>query len=139
LTRETHKARDAFARRGGEAVSPIRAGFAGRCPRCGRGRLFSGFLRIAPECGGCGLDFTPIDTGGGPAVFVILILGFVVAFAALAVEVLVRPPYWVHAALWVPLTALGALALLRPFKGMLACLQYHHGAREAGGDERDDA
>jgi len=127
-----------FARRGDERVSPIRAGLTGRCPRCGQGRLFSGFLTIAPDCRVCGLDFSPIDTGDGPAVFVILILGFIVTFAALAVEVLYKPPYWVHAVFWAPLTALGALAMLRPFKGVLACLQYHHGAREARGDERDD-
>lgn len=137
MTRQTQREQDSFARRGDEAISPIRAGLAGRCPRCGGGRLFSGFLTIAPKCGRCDLDFHGVDTGDGPAVFVILILGFVLAFAALAVEVLVRPPYWVHAALWVPLTALGAVALLRPFKGILACLQYHHGAREARGDEHD--
>jgi len=130
---------ESFARRGDEPISPVVAGLKGRCPRCGEGRLFSGFLGIADRCGACGLDFGPADTGDGPAVFAILFLGFVVTFGALAIEVLYAPPYWVHAVLWAPLTGLGALAMLRPLKGVLACLQYHHGAREARGDDRDES
>lgn len=114
-----------------------RAIFAARCPRCGEGRLFNGFLTFAPTCSHCGLDFTKIDTGDGPAVFVILIAGFLIVAGALIVEVLFSPPYWVHIALWLPLTLILTLGLLRPIKAGLAVLQYRHKAaegRQAGSD-----
>jgi len=111
-------------------VSPIRAGLLGRCPRCGRGRLFSGFLAVAPRCGHCGLDFSFASAGDGPAVFVTLIAGFIVAGGALAVEVLFEPPIWAHALIWLPLGVLAPLMLLRPAKGLLITLQYHNRAEE---------
>lgn len=111
-------------------VSPFVAGLKARCPRCGKGRLFSGFLRPAQNCDACGLDFGFADSGDGPAVFIILIVGFIVVGAALAVEVLYQPPYWLHGLLWVPLTMLLSLALLRPFKATLLALQYRNKAQE---------
>ena len=60
-------------------VSPIAAGLACRCPRCGRGRLFDGYLTVAARCSACGLDLSKADSGDGPAVFIIFILGFLVA------------------------------------------------------------
>jgi uncharacterized protein (DUF983 family) len=101
-----------------------------RCPRCGKGRLFQGFLTPAPRCESCGLDFAFADAGDGPAIFVILISGFIVVGAALAVEALYAPPYWVHAVLWGPLILLTTLLPLRAMKGLLIALQYHHGAAE---------
>jgi uncharacterized protein (DUF983 family) len=111
-------------------VSPLRAGLLGRCPRCGKGRLFSGFLTLAPACENCGLDFAFMDSGDGPAFFVMSIVGFVVVGGALAVEVRYQPPLWVHVALWLPLSLLLAMALLRPFKGVLVALQYRYRAAE---------
>lgn len=111
-------------------VSPFRAGLLSRCPRCGEGSLFSGFLTIAPKCSRCGLNFGFADSGDGPAIFVILIAGFIVVAAAMFVEVLYQPPYWIHAVLWLPLTAVLSLGLLRPFKAMLVALQYRHKAEE---------
>lgn len=117
---------------------PIARGLRGRCPRCGKGRLFGGFLTLRPNCEHCGLAFDFADAGDGPAVFVILIGGFVVVFAALFTEIVYRPPYWVHAALWLPLTLLLTLGPLRPIKGLLIALQFHHKAQEGrlvrGGD-----
>jgi len=116
---------------------PILRGIACRCPRCGKGRLFQGFLRLRPGCEHCGLDYAFADSGDGPAVFVIFFAGFVVVFAALLVEIVYQPPYWLHALLWVPLILLTTLAPLRPMKGLLIALQYHHKAAEgrlAGGD-----
>ena len=76
------------------------------------------------------LDFSFADSGDGPAVFVILIAGFLVVFAAMFVEILWRPPYWLHAALWLPLILIATLGLLRPAKGLMVALQYHHKAEE---------
>ncbi len=112
------------------SVSALRAGLLGRCPRCGKGRLFSGFLTTAPKCSHCGLNYEFADSGDGPAIFIMLIVGFVLVGGALAVEILYRPPYWVHAALWAPLAILLPLLLLRPFKATLIAQQYQKEARE---------
>jgi uncharacterized protein (DUF983 family) len=106
------------------------SGLRCRCPRCGQGKLFRGFLTVRPRCEVCGLDYAFIDSGDGPAVFVILLAGFVVVFCALLVEMLYRPPFWVHALLWGPLILLTTLLPLRPMKGLLIALQYHHKAAE---------
>ena len=108
----------------------IARGLACRCPRCGKGKLLSGFLGLAPRCEACGLDYSFIDAGDGPAVFVILFAGFVVVAAALIVEVLYQPPYWLHALLWGPLILITTLLPLRLVKGLLISLQYHHKAAE---------
>ena len=108
----------------------IMRGLACRCPRCGKGRLLSGFLGLAPRCEDCGLDYSFIDAGDGPAVFVILFAGFVVVGAALIVEVLYQPPFWLHALLWGPLILITTLMPLRLVKGLLISLQYHHKAAE---------
>jgi uncharacterized protein (DUF983 family) len=115
---------------------PIGRGLRGRCPRCGEGHLFQGFLTLRPACEHCGLDYGFADAGDGPAVFVILIGGFIVVFAAMVVEFMYRPPYWVHAALWIPLVLLFTLGPLRPIKGLLIALQYHHKAEEGRLEQR---
>ena len=99
-------------------------GLTGRCPSCGKGRLFHGFLRVRPSCEACGLDFTFADAGDGPAVFIMMIAGFIVAGAALWVEVAYAPPFWVHALLWGPLAVLACVGPLRPLKGLLIALQH---------------
>jgi uncharacterized protein (DUF983 family) len=111
-------------------LSPIRTGLACRCPRCGKGRLFQGFLGLRPRCEACGLDYAFADSGDGPAVFVILLAGFVVVAAALIVEVLYQPPFWLHALLWGPLIVATTLLPLRPMKGLMIAVQYHHKAAE---------
>ena len=118
-------------------VSPYVAGLTCRCPRCGKGKLFAGFLTLRPRCDACGLDYTFIDSGDGPAVFIILLAGFVVVGAALAVEVLYQPPYWLHAVLWLPLILLTTIAPLRPMKALLIALQFHHKAAPGRLTDRD--
>lgn len=107
-------------------VSPLAAGLGCKCPRCGRGRLFGGLLTVAARCEACGLELAKHDSGDGPAVFVILILGFIVVGLALWIELAYEPPFWVHAVLWVPFITFGALLLLRPFKATLIAMQYRH-------------
>jgi len=115
---------------------PIARGLRGRCPCCGEGKLFEGFLRLRARCDHCGLDYSFADAGDGPAVFVILIGGFIVVFAALITEILYQPPYWLHAALWLPLILIVTLAPLRPIKGLLIALQFHHEAAEGRLEKR---
>ena len=114
----------------------IAAGLACRCPRCGKGRLLQGFLTLRPRCEVCGLDFAFADSGDGPAVFIILIAGFIVVGAALVTEILYQPPIWVHAVLWTPLILIVTLGPLRPLKGLMIALQYHHDAAEGRLDQR---
>jgi uncharacterized protein (DUF983 family) len=111
-------------------VEPIAAGLKGCCPRCGEGRLFSRFLTVAPRCNNCGLDYSFADAGDGPAVFVILIIGFIVVGSALWLEVSHNPPLWLHFLLWVPLTLGLSLTALRLIKGVLITLQYRNRAAE---------
>ncbi len=113
-----------------DPVSPIKAGLACRCPRCGEGRVFSGFLDIRSRCSVCGLDLTKVDTGDGPAVFIIMIVGFIVVGLALWTEITFEPPYWVHLVLWLPAILILSFGLLRPFKATLLALQYKHKAAE---------
>jgi len=118
---------------------PIARGLRSRCPACGEGRLFQGFLGLRPVCEHCGLDFSFADAGDGPAVFVILIGGAIVVFAALITEVVYQPPYWLHAVLWLPLILLATLVPLRLIKGVLIALQYHHKAAEGRLARKGDA
>lgn len=121
-------------------VSPFRAGLTLRCPRCGKGRLFRGFLDLQEHCARCGLAFRDIVSGDGPAVFIILIVGALVTFSALAVETTFAPPYWVHVVLWGPLSVFGALGFLRPFKALWIALHYSNGVRteQAASEDADD-
>jgi uncharacterized protein (DUF983 family) len=119
------------------SVSPYVAGLTCKCPRCGKGRLFGGFLTLKPRCDRCGLDYAFIDSGDGPAVFIILIAGAIVVGAALIVEVKYQPPFIVHALLWIPLILATTLLPLRPMKALLIALQYHHRASEGRLVERD--
>ena len=105
-------------------------GIACRCPRCGKGKLFAGFLTLRPRCEVCGLDYGFADSGDGPAVFVMFLAGAIVVGAALVTEILFRPPYWVHAVLWLPLILLVTLGPLRPMKGLMIALQHYHEAEE---------
>ena len=109
-------------------LPPTRTGMRGLCPRCGEGRLFRGFLDVQPSCQVCGLDLAFADSGDGPAVFIMMIVGFIVVGLALFVEFTFAPPYWVHAVLWIPLVVGLSIGLLRPLKGFLIAQQYKHRA-----------
>ncbi len=117
--------------------SPLRAGLACKCPRCGQGPLYNGFLSVTERCSVCGLDLQKADSGDGPAVFIIFILGFLVIPLALLFEAKVAPPMWLHMAIWPPLILGGALGLLRPMKGLFIALQFRNKASESGTIEYD--
>jgi uncharacterized protein (DUF983 family) len=110
--------------------SPVVTGLKGRCPRCGKGHMFQGFLAVRPRCEVCGLDLAFADAGDGPAFFVMSIVGIVVVALALWVEFTYEPRIWVHLVMWFSLTAVLSLAMVRPLKGVMVALQYHHKAEE---------
>lgn len=105
-------------------------GFKGKCPRCGQGQLFSGYLQTADKCKRCQLDFAFIDSGDGPAIFVIFIVGFLAVVGVLMTEVMFMPPIWLNLMIWMPLTLFLCLVFLRPLKGLLIAQQYKRKAAE---------
>jgi uncharacterized protein (DUF983 family) len=111
-------------------ISPLKTGLAGSCPRCGRGKLFDGYLTVAPRCNSCGLSYAFADGGDGAAWFVMLFVCIVGVGSILGVEVAYSPPFWVHALIAVPLLIILPMLLLRPVKGVLLCQQWKTGARE---------
>jgi uncharacterized protein (DUF983 family) len=112
-------------------------GLACKCPRCGKGKLYSGFLDLRPRCEACGLDYAFIDAGDGPAIFIIMIAGAIVVACALIVEVKYQPPFWLHAVLWLPLILVTTLVPLRSMKSLLIALQFHHKAAPGALIDRD--
>ena len=117
--------------------SPISTGLAGRCPRCGQGKLFSGFLRVADRCSVCGLDLSKADSADGPAFFIMLLVPALIIPLAMWVEFSYMPPLWLHAVLWTPLIIGLSIALLRPLKGVMVALQFKHQASDSGTEHYD--
>jgi uncharacterized protein (DUF983 family) len=121
------------------ATNPYLAGAAGRCPRCGEGFLFDGFLKLAPACEACGATFGKSDSGDGPAVFIILIAGFLLAFGALFTQIAFNPPVWVLLVIWLPLSVVVCIGLLRPMKGLMIASQMTNQASQAANRAADHA
>lgn len=111
-------------------VSPYAAGMGGKCPRCGQGALFDGFLSLRASCAVCGLDYAKADSGDGPAVFVIFIVGFLAVAAAFIARFVFFAPVWLAFLLSAGLAVVLILALLRPLKATLIALQYANKAAE---------
>jgi len=111
---------------GAAQPSALAAGLRGRCPACGRGALFQGFITVRERCPACGADLSGQDSGDGPVAFIVLIVGAIVVTLALLAEVAWQPPVWLHLVVWLPLTVILVLALMRPFKATLIALQYKH-------------
>lgn len=112
-------------------IAPTLAGasLTGLCPRCGAKGLFDGPVRFAPSCGSCGLDFQSFNVGDGPAAFLILIVGAIVAVSAILVDQAFAPAWWVHA-IWLPVGIVLTLGGLRIGKAALLFQAYAHQARE---------
>lgn len=118
------------ARRVWPVLSPFATGIRGRCPRCGRGRLFESFLTLAPECEVCGLNYAFADPADGPAFFVICFACVPAVLFAVWLEVAYEVPYWVHLVTSLPVLLLTCIPPLRPLKGWLIASQYVYKAEE---------
>jgi uncharacterized protein (DUF983 family) len=110
--------------------STINAGLRCRCPRCGEGKLFAGFLTLAKRCDRCGLDFSFADPADGPAFFVMSGVGILVVGVWAWAVVVFQPPIWLQFATVFPALIGGCLAALRPMKAWLVAEQYIHKAGE---------
>ena len=109
------------------AAAPVVRGLLGRCPHCGEGRIFHAFLKVSEHCPACGEEFHHHRADDFPAYLVVVIVGHVVVAAALGIEVAFSPPLWLHALIFLPLTAGLALALIQPVKGLVVAFQWQHG------------
>lgn len=106
------------------------SGAQNRCMSCGQGRIFDGFLSVCHACEACGEEFHHHRADDAPPYFTITIVGHIIIPAMLIVEVMWRPALWIHMSLWVPLTLILSIGLMRPIKGALIGLQwalYMHG------------
>ena len=115
-------------------IDPIRAGLLCRCPHCGKGPLFAGFLKVVDRCAVCGFDFTRLNTGDGAAIFIMQIAGGIVVFGALFVQVAYNPPIWAMLVVALPLVAGLSLGLMRPGKGVMIALQMRNNAGQSRHD-----
>jgi len=113
----------------GAAPSLAAATFEGLCPRCGARTLFAGLTGFAPNCRSCGLDFASFNVGDGPAAFLILIVGAIVAVGAILLDQVMSPPWWVHL-VWLPVGMALTIYGLRIGKAALVYQEYRHRARE---------
>ncbi|MDQ8029250.1 MAG: DUF983 domain-containing protein [Brevundimonas sp.] len=104
-------------------IDPIRAGLLCRCPNCGQGPLYAGFLKVVDRCEACGFDYTRLNTGDGAAIFIMQISGGLVVFSALAAMIAWNPPIWLLLLISLPLVAGLSIGLMRPGKGLMIALQ----------------
>ena len=110
----------------------MKAGWQGLCPRCGKGHMFTSWLKVTKSCEACGLDYRFAAPDDGPAFFSLCIVAFPLTFFLVWLQVAYNPPLWVHLITSVPVMLLGCLLPLRPIKGWLVASQYVNRAQEAG-------
>ena len=110
--------------------SLISVGLRCRCPRCGAGRLFDGFITLRPRCDACGLDYSFADPADGPAFFIMMTMAFPGTAFGIWLELAYDPPLWVHAVVTLPLLLLACVPIIRPMKGLFIASQYINKAEE---------
>jgi uncharacterized protein (DUF983 family) len=98
-------------------LTAIGRGIMGRCPGCGKSHLFNGFLKVVKECSNCGAPLGLARADDAPPYFTIFITGHVIVPLLFVVDRMGEPPIWLMSAIFLPLTAILALALIRPVKG----------------------
>jgi uncharacterized protein (DUF983 family) len=111
--------------------SSIATGIRCACPRCGKGKLYAGLLKVADTCPACGLDFSPFNADDGAAFFIIVGYSALIIPLALWLEFSVSPPLWVHGLIWVPVVVCGAILLMRIIKAWIIAQQFRHGVTDA--------
>jgi uncharacterized protein (DUF983 family) len=113
-----------------QPLSLLSTGLKGKCPRCGRGPLFDGYLTVAKSCASCGLDYAFADAGDGAAWFVMLFACVFGVGSILGIEVAYSPQWWVHVLIAIPVLIVIPTLLLRPVKGLLLAQQWRMNAHE---------
>lgn len=108
----------------------VSAALFGLCPDCGAKTLFDGPVQFADRCDSCGLDYGAFNVGDGPAALLTMFIGALIITAAIAFDIALRPPFWVHVIVWVPLTAALVFLSLRFTKGALLIAEHRNKAKE---------
>lgn len=108
------------------------SGWRGLCPRCGKGRMFKGWLKVTDRCEACDLDYQFATPDDGPAFFAMCFVAFPLLFLVVWFEVALSPPWWVHLIVTLPGMLGPCLLSLRPIKGWLVASQYVNKAQQAG-------
>ena len=99
-------------------------GWCRRCPNCGKGAMFEGYLKVRRACPECGEAFFHHRADDGPAYMTILIVGHLMAPLILIIFTKMRPdPLIVSVIFSVGCVAL-SLWLLPRLKGALVALQW---------------
>jgi uncharacterized protein (DUF983 family) len=111
----------------------IARGLRGRCPACGRGRMFRRFLKVSEHCEACAAELHHHRADDLPPYLVILLVGHPIGGGILMAETRLEAPLWLHLAVWPALTLILCLALLQPVKGAVVGLQYALGMHGFGG------
>lgn len=117
----------------------IKSGLKCRCPRCGKGKMFSGYLKVASSCSNCGLDLSGENAGDGAVPFIILLIGAIGVGLGAFLELKFSPPIWVLIAIVFPVVIGGTLAVMQPVKGILIALQYKNSAGDTGTEHFGDS
>lgn len=107
-----------------------KAALSALCPRCGAKTLYAGWSKFADRCAACGLDFQSFNVGDGPAAFLTMVVGAIIIVLAILLDNAVRPPFWLHVLIWVPVTAAMTVWSLRVAKAALLAAEYRHRAGE---------
>jgi uncharacterized protein (DUF983 family) len=123
------------------AAFPLMRALSCKCPNCGEGRLFKGLLSLGylENCSSCHLEYSKFDAGDGPAVPIMMILGFMVMIAAVVLEFKYEPPVWVHVIIWGPVVYFGSVGMLKVGKALMAAADHFYNAGEAQLKNRPEA
>ena len=108
----------------------VRAALFGLCPDCGGKTMFDGPISFANDCPECGLDYAAFNVGDGPAALLTMVIGALIITAAINLDIALRPPFWVHVLIWVPLTVILVFLSLRFAKGALLIAEHRNKAKE---------
>ena len=109
----------------------MRAALFGLCPQCGAQSMFASATQFNSTCPTCALDYSQFNVGDGPAALMIIPIGALIITLAVLLDIAVRPPFWVHAMIWIPLTAVIVVGFLRVAKGIMLTLEFRNRAGEA--------
>jgi uncharacterized protein (DUF983 family) len=117
----------------------VRAALFGLCPQCGTKSMFASATQFSDKCPACTLDYQQFNVGDGPAALLIIPIGAIIIGLAILLDIAIRPPFWVHVIIWVPVTAVLVIGFLRAAKGAMLALEFRNHAGEAkqvtAGDE----
>ena len=106
--------------------SSVATGLRCACPRCGRGKLYEGVLKIRDRCPACEFDYSRLNADDGAAFFVIVLFSALVIPLAAWFQAAVEPSAWVHFVIWIPIIVAGSVFLMRIFKAWLVAEQFRH-------------